>query len=236
MRNNTHISPLVQDTSDTICITNIPTFDIMDYNLADEKQFKRYIFDVERTCRNSYSYKNLIAFLREHIEMNKCSFYKNINNIDSSSIRIHIHHAPLTLFDIVNIVYRKRLDKREALNVNLVAKEVMLLHYLMLVGLIPLSETVHELVHNGYLFIPTDSVYGKYEEFIERYKDYIDDALMSTLKEAEEFTKVYDFKKNTEVLQMGMVYIDPTGAYEFPEFKNIIELMKSAMIGDNKGQ
>ena len=228
MRNSTNITPLTT-APNVISLANISTFDIMDYNLNDEKDLKKYIFDVERICRNSYAYKTLIAFLREHIEMNKCSFYKNVNNVDSSSIRIHIHHSPLTLFDIVSIVYKKRLDHREALNVNLVAKEVMLLHYLMLVGLIPLSETVHELVHNGYLFIPTDSVYGKYEEFIERYKDYIDSSLMNTLQQAEEFTKIYDFKKSTEVLQTGMVYIDPTGAYDFPEFKNIIDLMHSAM-------
>lgn len=225
MRNNAHTMAL-NSTLDTIVIDNLPPFDIADYDLQDEKQLKKYIFDIERICRTSHSYKKLIEFLREHIEMNKCSFYKNVNNIESNSIRIHIHHSPLTLFDIVSIVYRKRLDKREPLNVNLVAKEVMLMHYLMLVGLIPLSETVHELVHNGHLFIPTDCVYGKYKEFVERYKGYLDHQLLTTLEQAEYFTTIYDFKKETKVLEEQLVYIDPSGVYEFPVFEHVVKQIK----------
>lgn len=225
MRDNTHIN-LVTNDIEKIQIENLPPFDIGDYDLNDEKEMRKYLFDIERTCRNSYAYKKFIGFLREHVDMNKCSFYENVNNVESYSIKIHIHHAPLTLFDIVEIVVRKRTAKKESLNVNLVAKEIMLLHYLMLVGLIPLSETVHELVHNGYLFIPTDHVFGRYREFIDSYKEYIDSQLMKTLESAEEYTKTYDFMKETEVLKMKMVYIDPSGSYEFPVFKEIVEKIK----------
>ena len=225
MRDNTHIN-LVPNDIEKIQIENLPPFDIGDYDLNDEKEMRKYLFDIERTCRNSYAYKKFIGFLREHVDMNKCSFYENVNNIESYSIKIHIHHTPLTLFDIVEIVVRKRTAMKESLNVNLVAKEIMLLHYLMLVGLIPLSETVHELIHNGYLFIPTDHVFGRYREFIDRYKEYIDSQLMKTLESAEEYTKTYDFMKETEVLKMRMVYIDPSGSYEFPVFKEIVEKIK----------
>ena len=228
MRNNTHMPQIGQDNINNIEITNIPVFDIADYNLSDEKQLKKYLFDVERTCRNSYAYKKLIAFLREYIDMNKCSFFENINNIESNSIHIHIHHSPLTLFDIVTIVYHKRLDNREALNVNLVAKEVMLLHYLMMVGLIPLSETVHELVHNGYLFIPTNVVFGDYKKFIKQYEGYIDQQLLNTLEQAEEYTKTYDYAKNTKVLEHSVVYVDASsnGEYKFPILSELIGKIK----------
>ena len=228
MRNNTHISQIPQDIDQKIEITNIPVFDIVDYNLSDEKQLKKYLFDVERTCRNSFVYKKLIAFLREHIDMNKCSFFENVNNIESNSIHIHIHHSPLTLFDIVTIVYHKRLDNREPLNVNLVAKEVMLLHYLMLIGLIPLSETVHELVHNGYLFIPTNVVFGDYKKFIKQYEDYIDQQLLNTLEQAEEYTKTYDYEKNTKVLSHSAIYVDASGngEYKFPILGELISKIK----------
>ena len=81
----------------------------------------------------------------------------------------------------------------ESLNVQMVAKEVMELHYKLIIGLIPLSETVHELVHNGFLFIPTTNVYGAYKDFVERYRVYMDPQLLKTLKEAEEASKAYNF-------------------------------------------
>ena len=192
-------SPItLPDYKDTIKIENIPTFDIGDYDLTDPKDLMRYFINIERICRNSRTYKKLVNFLREYVDMNKCSFYSNINNIDTYSIKIHIHHSPFTLFDIASIIYSKRVAMGESLSITMVAKEVMYCHYNMIVGLIPLSETVHELVHNGYLFIPTDAVYGKYKEFVQQYQDYLG-PIKNTLDRLEEATKTYDFAKETKV-------------------------------------
>lgn len=211
---------------DKIKIDVIPPFDIEDYNLSDDKDTFSYLTNIERVCRNSRCYKKLIDFLRNYVDMNKCSFYKNINNIDTTSIKIHIHHTPFTLFDIVNVIYSKRMANGESLSVPMVAKEVMFCHYNMLVGLIPLSETVHELVHNGYLFIPTDAVYGKYMEFVNTYKDYLG-PLENTLKGLEEATKAYNYNKETKVLTMNTIYLDTTGSYELPDMKDIVNILKS---------
>lgn len=222
--------PDLPDVIDKIEITNIPQFDIADYNLTDDKEIFKYLTTVERVCRNSRCYKKLIDFLRNYVDMNKCSFYKNINNIDTSSIKIHIHHSPFTLFDIANIIYMKRMAMGESLSVPMVAKEVMYCHYNMWIGLIPLSETVHEMVHNGYLFIPTDAVYGKYKEFAEQYKDYLG-PIENTLERLEEATKAYDYNKETKILTMNAIYIDPTGAYELPDMNTIVELLKEKVDG-----
>ena len=211
---------------DNIKIDVIPPFDIEDYNLSDDKDTFSYLTNIERVCRNSRCYKKLIDFLRNYVDMNKCSFYKNINNIDTTSIKIHIHHTPFTLFDIVNVIYSKRMANGESLSVPMVSKEVMFCHYNMCVGLIPLSETVHELVHNGYLFIPTDAVYGKYMEFVNTYKDYLG-PLENTLKGLEEATKAYNYNKETKVLTMNTIYLDTTGSYELPDMNDIVNILKS---------
>lgn len=211
---------------DKIEIKNIPDFDIADYDLTSDKDIFQYLTGVERVCRNSRCYKKLVDFLRNYVDMNKCSFYKNINNIDTRSIKIHIHHSPFTLFDIASIIYSKRVAMGESLSIPMVAKEVMYCHYNMMVGLIPLSETIHELVHNGYLFIPTDAVYGKYKEFVQQYQDYLG-PIKNTLDRLEEVTKAYDFARETKVLTMNMIYIDPTGSYEFPDMNEVIEILKS---------
>lgn len=217
----------VPKSKEIIHINSLPEYDIQDWNLNDEKSLNKFFFTVERIVRQSHSYKKLINFLREHVSMNACAFYKNINNIDTNSIHIEIHHEPFTLFDIVNIIYYKRLSLHEPLTENQIAKEVMWNHYRMTVGLIPLSETVHELVHNGFLFIPTTKVYGYYKQFFNQYEPFINANLKRTLLANEQASLSYNFDKETKVLTMQMVYIDPTGSYDFPKREDIINLMKN---------
>lgn len=210
----------------SISINNLPKFDMSDYDLNDEKDRVRHYFtNIEKICRNSIEYKNLIYYLRTYSNMNQCSFFENINNIDTYSIKIHIHHSPLTLFDIVTIIFYKRFANHESLSDNAIAKEVMYNHYKMNVGLIPLSETVHDLVHNQYLFIPVNKVYGSYKNFIKKYEGFIDNpdniGLSRKLENAEKYTESYDYEKSTRILNMNMVFIDPSGAYDFPNYDQL---------------
>lgn len=218
-----YTEPQLPEKTESIKISFLPEYDISDYDLSDSKDLNKYFKNIERICRGSRTYKKLIEFLRDQVDMNKCSFYKNINNIDTYSIKIHIHHSPLTLYDIVTTVYSKRLLNHEPLSELLVAKEVMWVHYNMLVGLIPLSETVHGLVHNGFLFIPTTKVYGSYKRFEELYGEYMDPDLKATLHRAEEVS--YNYEHNLKILEVSPVYIDESGGYEFPNFEEIANLM-----------
>lgn len=230
LRNNAYETLLPEPKQDVV-MSNVPDFSIADFDLTKEKEVKQYFFTIERICRGSYLYKRLVKFLREYVDMNQCAFYKNVNNIDTYSIKIHIHHSPLTLFDIVTTVFHKRCATKEPLNVNMVAKEVLWLHYQMQVGLIPLSETVHELVHNGFLFIPTSAVYGMYQNFVQTYGQFIDTQTLATLQQAEAYTKGYDFQQETKVLSMNMVYLDTTGSYKFPKLEDISKVLKDHIDG-----
>ena len=82
-------------------------------------------------------------------------------------IKIEIHHYPFSLRDIVEIVIRKREYYKESLSVQMTAKEVMMLHYKLIIGLIPLSQTVHELAHSSRLFVPSDKVLGRYCKYFK---------------------------------------------------------------------
>ena len=149
--------------------------------------------------------------------MNKCSYFKNVDNIDTYSLKIHIHHTPLTLYDIVTTVYNKRLLNHESLSEMMVAKEVMWLHYNLFVGLIPLSETVHGSVHNGQAFIPTTKVYGMYKTFVKLYEPYMDKELLKVLSNMEEMSEDYD--TITKLLEVSPVFIDYEEGigFEFPK-------------------
>lgn len=222
---------LEDDPKTKIEIDNLPEYDIEDWDLNNPKILPKFLMQVENICRKSRCYKKFIQFLKDQADMNKCSFYKNLNGISTSEIQIHMHHEPLTLYDIVNIVYNKRKKNNESLSEFQIAKEVMYNHYKMMVGLIPLSETVHELVHNGFLFIPTNVVFGYYKNFIEVYKEYIDPGILQILEYNEKVTETYNFEKETKILKLDPVYIDTTGCYELPKVEDIIKLFEEKING-----
>lgn len=209
-----------------IVLGSIPPFEIPDWDLSNPKTLAKFFFNIERICRNSRSYKRMINFLKEYVDMAHCSFYKNTNGMDMNDVNIHIHHEPFTLFDIVSIIYAKRVANHEIITENQIAKEVMWNHYRMAVGLIPLSESVHDIVHSGFLFIPTTNVFGYYRKFFEDYEPYIDPRMKAVLANNEKASLAYDYAKETKVLHVSTVYIDPSGSYDFPQTKDIIELLK----------
>ena len=222
-----YASVILPEPRKVIRIGEIPPFDVEDYDLTKPKRLTGFFFSVERIVRNSWAYKRLTEFLREWSDMRKCAFYENVNNVDTTGIHIHIHHSPFTLFDIVSIVYQKRLACHEPVDEEDIAQEVVWNHYRMVCGLIPLSETAHEVVHNGFLFIPTTAPFGYYKKFVVDYEPYIDRELKRILARNEEASMRYDYAKETKVLESHAVYIDPSGSYSFPKTEDIIALLQT---------
>lgn len=142
------------------------------YDLGNEKQKFKYISTIERLCRTSLEYKDLIEYLKTSMGMNFCSFFHNVskNNFGKTRIRIEIHHEPFTLYDIVAIVLNDHLDNDEPTDVMSICNEVMKLHYEGKIGLLPLSQTVHELVHSGKIFIPLQFIDIGFNDFYNQYK------------------------------------------------------------------
>lgn len=165
---------------------------------------------VETIVRRSLEYKQYVQFLKEEIDMTQCAFFKNVTNKNGSPVSIEIHHEPFTLFDITLTVIEKFIDNGYELNPLLIAEEVMSLHYKNMVGLIPLSVTVHELVHDGSLFIPLQNVYGNYIQFLEEYGDYITDSIKAMLETKLRLSKELD-NPDTSILEKKYVYLEVEG-------------------------
>lgn len=220
--------------SNILVIDDIPPYDIKDYDLFDEKDFNKYLQDIERIIRSSMEYREFINYLREYMDMNKCSFFENVSNINSYKIKIHIHHHPLTLYDIVVIVYNKRSFFEESLEAEMVAKEAMYIHYFMMVGLIPLSETVHDLVHDQLIFIPLDKVMGNWEEFLDTYSDFIPTETLEKIERYKRNILGFSEEENRKLLIQSPTYVkmqedqDPnctSVSYKLPEMNDIIDAM-----------
>lgn len=218
---------------------DIPDYDIQDYDLFNEKDFKKYIEDIERLVRSSREYREAIQYMRKYINMNSSLFFRNVNNIESTKIKIELHHYPFTLFDIVITVFNKRTRLQEPLDVELVAKEVAYLHYFLVIGLVPLSKTEHKLVHNQALFIPLELngnpiVLGDYNKFVEMYEQDIPEDAMVRFNTYKELTANYNQITNTQILEISPTYLklpgsneNTLGAYNLSDLQQVLQLTQN---------
>ena len=194
----------VDEVPDIIKIDELPIYDRYDYDLADETSFRRYIDSIERDVRNSFEYRRMVGYLRDYMDMNKCSFYENVNNIDTTKIKIEIHHAPFTLADITYIVYNKRAAFRESLEEEMVAKEIT----------ISQAKPIN-LEEIKFKNIPGEiNIFSK-ENQIENIKNIID---TSNEVERDEYKTL---------LSKKYIYVDTSGAYNLPKAEEIAAMLKS---------
>lgn len=204
-----------------IVLDDIPPCDVLVWDLDNPKELKQYLSTIEKQIRRSFEYRNMIHFLKTYYDMDQCAFIK-YDATDLANIRIEIHHSPFTLYDIVCIVYRKKIFYQELLTTSMVAKECTMLHYKLLVGLIPLSKTVHELVHAGKLFIPSTSVYGDYNAFIDTYKDFCDEDQLETINRIEKYSTEYSELVNTSILDQNPITLQVNNSnFILPNLSNL---------------
>lgn len=176
--------------------------------LLTPKQKLKFIKKVEMLVRSSQEYKQYSEYLKKYVDMTMCSFFNGITTKNSRKVRIEIHHEPFTLFDLVSIVLEKWTQRGDKINHLLIAEEVMKIHFRGRVGLIPLSLTAHQLVHDGKLFIPLQYVYGDVIEFVKEYEQFISEDLMGTLQVKLEMSKQV---QDNSILDTSYVYIEVDG-------------------------
>ena len=177
--------------------------------ITNDRQRVKLIKTIETYVRSSLEYKDLIKYLKDYIDMNQCEFFQNFDGSQKPGL-IQIHHEPFDLFSITQIVMNRQEKELGYINELQVAEEVMRLHYRGLVGLIPLSVTAHELVHDGKLIVPLNCVYGKFVQFVKEYYDYIDDVLLVMLNEKIEQTKNLK-AEDMSILSVRYIYTDVDG-------------------------
>lgn len=185
--------------------------------ITNERQKDKLIKTIERLVRSSLEYKDLIKFLKEFIDMNSCEFFQNFDGRKKKG-SLEIHHEPFDLYTITDIVLAKQQREKGYIDELEIAEEVMRIHYLGLVGLVPLSITAHELVHDGKLAVPLNCVYGKFVEFVREYYTYImeaNPAYLTMLAEKIDLTKKLS-REDLSVLTVRYIYTVVDG-FKLPE-------------------
>lgn len=207
---------------DLIEVVVIKDVEEMEYHvkLESDRDKAKLVKRIEKHIRSSMEYRDYIAFLRDNVGMDACAFFNNINKDSSKSIRIEIHHEPLTLYDYTRVVLEKYIKEGLPINDMMISEEVMKLHYQNQVGLIPLSKTLHLIIHGDNsekLVIPAYMIFGDYSSFIEEYGDYLDDddVIYDKIEKMIERTK--EIKKNSfEFLEKKYEYLKVDG-FEIPQ-------------------
>jgi len=129
----------------------------------------------ETIIRSSFEYTWFIDMLKKTLDVKSCVFFKGYS-VDNG-MKLEFHHHPFTLFDYTEAVVNKMLDEQESEEPFVfemdVAKEVAMLHYKFMVGLVPLDPTSHQQVHDNKLDIHPDLVIGDYARFYKEYEKYL---------------------------------------------------------------
>ena len=128
----------------------------------DEKAKTKFIKSVEKTVRSSMEYKKWLTFLKSTLSIDlQCYHTGNLPGMCS----LEIHHHPYTLFQLVDIAMYNMQD--ELYTVFDLAKNVMKLHFMNLVGFVPLCISSHENYHNQILDIPIEVCEGNWNDLYQ---------------------------------------------------------------------
>lgn len=194
-------------------------------NIDTDKARYKFIKRTEQMIRSSLEYKDMLQYLKDSIGLDSCFFFKNVTKVKGKKLSVELHHEPLTLFDLVNTILTKCEEEGLPINDLYIADEVMRLHYENQVGLVPLSKTVHELVHNGKIFVPLNAVYGEYSRFLTDYEDYIDESVFDKIEKKVDQTKAMT-PEDFDALHKEITEYDVEGFEDVEK----LELKKEAQI------
>ena len=199
--------------SETVTVDVRPELYIDDMSLfEDKKSYMKFLYTTEKVIRNSFEYEDFISFLKHKRGLNHCGVHPNQKSSDG--FRIELHHTPFQLSDLTSIVINKRTIRKESLKMQDIAKEVMELHYLEIVGIYPLCMLCHSQVHSEKMdpmYIPMRNVFGHPERFAELYYQYMTDSMRNkwnNIKALERGHKLIDEILPPE-LRKKYIYIKP---------------------------
>lgn len=229
--------PEEKENIEVVVMDNPGEFEFTESYTTDTEK-EAIVKHTEALVRSSMEYGDYIAYLRANVGMDACAFFNNISKANNKKIRIEVHHAPLTLYDISKLVLDRAIRTGDEVNCMLLAEQVTEIHYMNQVGLIPLSKTLHEVVHNSdKLVIPLYMIYGDFRAFLDMFAEELDMKenanIRAKVERAIEQTKELNYH-SFDILKEKFTYIDVDG-FQMPvkvedkkDVENTVEKNKAA--------
>ena len=139
---------------------------------VEDGYFKKFIKATEKVVRSNADYKSYLEYLREEEGLNTCAIFHNVVAGDAT---IELHHFPFTLYTICSIIANDLMAKGDKVSTFYLADKVITEHMNNIIGLVPLTVTVHELAHLGKIMLLKKHIYGDYNEFFTKYNKFFTD-------------------------------------------------------------
>lgn len=159
-------------------------------NLLDnEKSKEKFIKSIERIIRTSLEYSAYIRYLKTTVLLTQCSVLNALPEEVSKSLNIEMHHCPLTLYDLVDIILTKHLKLGTNYTRVSIANDVMISHYQNQIGLVPMTKTMHQLIHSGVQVVNKDDIFGDYHAFAEQYSTFLEDEHRSKIERVDSLSR-----------------------------------------------
>lgn len=166
----------------------------------DDKAIRKFIASTKRLIRSTKEYKGYISAL---LDTNTYLAVDNLtSNVRAGDAGIELHHCPFNLDEIVEIVIAHNINNNIKFTTFSITDEILKLHYENCIGLVPLSETNHELAHAAKIFIKKEQIFGDYKKFANIYADALTEEQKYRIAKIDElsaknipsdFTGVLDF-------------------------------------------
>jgi hypothetical protein len=171
--------------------------------LIDDKAKVQFIKQCVSLVRKCSEYSRYRKFLLDNLNMDKCSILSNLTNEESSAAGLELHHAPLTLYDIVELILGQMEYNEERITTFAIANKVMVYHWRGLIGLVPLTETIHEAVHSGQIIVDPRSIFGNWQQLIDENRNGLTEHFVEKLKAIVNQWNSDEWKeKNKEALKL----------------------------------
>lgn len=140
--------------------------------LCDVESYRNFLYNAITRFRTSQFYKHYKAHIIS-LGMDRCQLHPHIVVTDESDVAsLEMHHHVLTIFDIAFIITEHILNTYGTISTFDLVELIRMEHAAHRVNIVMLCKTCHELytAHNENFKIPSTIGFGKWWEFLDRYK------------------------------------------------------------------
>ena len=165
-----------------VAITNYGEAAFYGDALYDDKGRTKFIKKIVQTVRSCPEYARYRTFLLENLDMDRCSVLSELTPEEVSAAGLEIHHAPLGLYDICELVLGQMQVDEERITTFSVANRVMAYHWMGKVGLVPLTQTIHEAVHAGQVHVDPRTIFGNWQALLDENRGGLTEHLVEKMR------------------------------------------------------
>ncbi len=162
-------------------------------------------------------------YLKEVVGLDTCQIFPNIKDDDRKRVSIEMHHFPLTLFDICEIVTKDLRAKHDKnITTPKVANIVVEEHRQNHCRIIKVNKSAHQKIHDDEIYINYAQGFGDTIAFLEKYHLGVDKAMRQKINDYLAWSLEHDSTDNG-VLQLADV-MKSWGNNDFDDIDKLLNM------------